>query len=161
MKNNLDNPHNSKIKDVVIKQLTKRDDERGWLTEIFRSDDDNYTPAMSYVSFTKLNIIRGPHEHLTQSDFFVFVGPGDFELYLWDNRKNSPTFENHMTIVVGESNKASVIVPPGVVHGYKCISKEGAISINLPDKLYAGVGKKEVVDEIRHENDKNSKFKII
>ncbi len=159
--NNTINSNDVKIQGVVVKSLTKRDDKRGWLTEIFRSDDDNYTPAMSYVSFTKLNIIRGPHEHMIQSDFFVFVGPGDFELYLWDNRKNSATYKNHLKIIVGESNKASVLVPPGVVHGYKCISKDGAVSINLPDKLYAGVGKKEAVDEVRHENDKNSKFKII
>jgi len=149
-----------KIKGVVIKKIKKFEDVRGWLTEIYRKDSDNIHAAMSYVSFTKFNVARGPHEHLKQTDFFVFIGPGDFELYLWDNRKDSETYKEEMKFVVGESNKVSVLVPPGVVHGYKSISKNGSISINLPDKLYAGKNKKEKVDEIRHENDKNSPFKI-
>jgi dTDP-4-dehydrorhamnose 3,5-epimerase len=53
-----------------------------------------------------------------------------------------------------------VIVPPGVVHGYKCVSEVDAYSINLPDKLFKGEGKKEEVDEIRWEDDKNSPYQI-
>lgn len=115
---------------------------------------------MSYISYTKFNTARGPHEHKFQSDFFVFIGPGDFELYLWDNRKDSETYGKDMKIIVGESNKVSVIVPPGVVHGYKSISKQGSLSINLPNKLYKGKNKQEEVDEIRHESYPDSKFKI-
>jgi len=51
-------------------------------------------------------------------------------------------------------------VPPGVVHGYKCVSAEGGMSINLPDKLYKGEGKVEEVDEIRWEDRKDSPYKI-
>ena len=148
------------IKDIKIKKLGKFEDERGWLTEIYRKDSDNFQAVMSYISYTKFNVVRGPHEHKNQADFFVFVGPGDFELHLWDNRKDSETYGQHEKIIVGETNKVSVIVQPGIVHGYKSISKEGSISINLPDKLYKGENKTEEVDEIRHEDDLNSKFKI-
>ena len=148
------------IKDVVIKNLDKFEDERGWLTEIYRNDQINYQPVMSYVSVTQPGVKRGPHEHKFQSDFFVFVGPGDFALYLWDNRKDSETYEQKQIIEVGEKNPATVLVPPGVVHAYKCISDQPAYSINLPDKLYAGEGKKEEVDEIRWEDDPDSPFKI-
>ena len=149
------------IKDVVIKKIRTFSDDRGWLNEIYRSDDDKFNAKMSYASFTKYNVIRGPHEHIKQADFFVFIGPGDFELYLWDNRKDSETFDENMTLVVGESNKISVFIPPGVVHGYKALSKSGSFLVNLPDKLYKGENKKEEVDEIRHELDPNSKFKIV
>jgi len=148
------------IKGVIIKTLTTHSDDRGWLAEIYRTDDDQLLPVMGYVSHTKRGVIRGPHEHVAQTDFFVFIGPGDFELHLWDNRKDSETFTNKINIIVGESNKVSVIVPPGVVHGYKSISNPGSLSINLPDKLFAGTGKKEKIDEIRHENYKESIFKI-
>ena len=73
------------IKDVIIKKLEKYTDERGWLAEIYRSDEFNFKPAMSYISITRNGIIRGPHEHKFQSDCFVFLGPGNFELHLWDN----------------------------------------------------------------------------
>ncbi|MFC1615398.1 dTDP-4-dehydrorhamnose 3,5-epimerase family protein [Patescibacteria group bacterium] len=149
------------IKGVIIKKLNKYNDKRGWLAEGYRKDEIDFNPAMLYISITKPKVIRGPHEHKEQSDFFIFLGSGDFELYLWDNRKKSKTYKNKMRIKVGEKNPVKVIVPPGVVHGYKCISKIEAMSFNLPDKLYKGNGKKEDVDEIRWEDDDNSPFKII
>ncbi|MFH1192461.1 MAG: dTDP-4-dehydrorhamnose 3,5-epimerase family protein [bacterium] len=148
------------IKDVIIKKLQKFEDARGWLTEIFRDDEIEFKPEMSYVSITRSCAIRGPHEHKYQSDFFVFLGPGNFRLYLWDARKESATFGEHIEIEAGEDNPTTVIVPPGVVHGYKCISNTSAMCINLPDKLYRGKGKKDEIDEIRWEMDSDSPFKI-
>ncbi len=148
------------IKDVVITQLNKYKDDRGWLCEIFREDELNYKVPMSYISETKAGMTRGPHEHKEQSDLFVFIGPGKFKLYLWDNRKDSETYQEKMEIEGGEDNLVSVIVPPGVVHGYKCISDIPAWCINLPNKLYKGKNKAEEIDEIRWEEDPDSPFKI-
>ena len=53
-----------------------------------------------------------------------------------------------------------VIVPPGVVHGYKNIGQSDGIVFNAPNRLYAGKGRIEVVDEIRHEGDSRSPFLI-
>lgn len=145
---------------VVIKNLSKLEDQRGWLTEIWRSDSINFSPVMSYVSMTKPGEVRGPHEHKFQSDGFAFAGPGSFDLYLWDNREDSATYKEEMKIEVGENNPVFVIVPPGVVHGYKNISEKEAYCINLPNALYAGKDKKEEVDEIRWEKDPDSLFKI-
>ena len=148
------------INDVLISPLSTYEDERGWLKEIYRADEHDFQAVMSYISFTKYQTVRGPHEHAHQTDFFVFIGPGDFELYLWDNRPDAPTYKEQMVITAGESNPISVRVPPGVVHGYKSISPTGSLSINLPDKLYKGENKHEEVDEIRHEQTPNSPFQI-
>ncbi|MBU0636896.1 MAG: dTDP-4-dehydrorhamnose 3,5-epimerase family protein [Patescibacteria group bacterium] len=148
------------INEIIIKKLNKYEDERGWLIEVYRNDQVNYLPVMGYVSFTKAGVVRGPHEHIKQSDAFVFVGPGNFELHLWDNRQNSLTNKEYLKIEVGENNPVLVIVPPGVIHGYKCVSDSGGYSINLPDKLYKGKNKTEEVDEIRWEKDKNQLYKI-
>ena len=148
------------IKGVIIKKLNKFEDSRGWLAEIWRRDESDFQPAMGYVSVTKPGIARGPHEHQFQSDVFVFLGPGDFEIHLWDRRKNSATNGEYWREKVGEENPCLVIVPPGVVHGYKCVSGEPAFCINLPDRLYRGEGKKEEVDEIRWENKEESPYKI-
>ena len=149
------------IEGVVIKDLTKYEDQRGWLTEIYRHDELDANPAMAYVSLTLPGIIRGPHEHRYQSDLFVFVGPGKFELHLWDRREGSATKGEHVVLVAGEDSPKLVVVPPGVVHGYKCVSQVPALSINLPDKLYKGVQKKEEIDEIRWEVDPKSPYKIV
>lgn len=148
------------IKGVVIEKLIKFSDERGFLVETFRVDNlpDNLHPVMSYISYTKPGVARGPHEHMGQTDIFCFMGAGNFKIKLWDNRKVSKTYRYCMEIVGGKDNPIRVIVPPGVVHGYKNIS-EGAdgMVLNYPDKLYRGWGKKEEVDEIRHE-DKEDEF---
>ena len=105
---------------------------------------------------------RGPHEHHDQTELFCFVGPGEFELHLRDNRHLDLTAckKSHEVHLVGESNPVSVIVPPGVVHGYKCISEKDGLVFNAPNQLYAGPGKKYPVDEIRHEHEHDPKFKI-
>ncbi|MBU0898069.1 dTDP-4-dehydrorhamnose 3,5-epimerase family protein, partial [Patescibacteria group bacterium] len=138
----------------------KYEDERGWLAEIYRDDEINIQPVMGYISFTKMGVVRGPHEHIEQADGFVFVGPGNFELHLWDRRSDSSTNGEYLKIEVGENNPVLVIVPPGVVHGYKCISELGSYSINLPNKLYRGKGKIEKVDEIRWENNPELLYQI-
>ncbi len=145
---------------VILKPLPRYSDERGWLIEVFRNDETDFDPAMGYVSLTKPGVIRGPHEHKEQSDCFIFVGPGSFELHLWDRRAGSATEGEHTVTVVGEDNPMMAIVPPGVVHGYKCVSDVPAYSINLPDKLYRGAGKQEEIDEIRWEHDPNSPYVI-
>ena len=82
------------IEGVVIEKLIKFSDERGFLLETFRTDNlpDDLRPVMSYVSYTKPGITRGPHEHLKQTDIFCFIGPGNFKIKLWDNRKESRSF---------------------------------------------------------------------
>lgn len=148
------------IKGLIIKELKKFTDERGWLTEIYRRDEVDLAPAMSYLSLTLPGVVRGPHEHVYQSDFFIFLGPGRFRLHLWDRREDSSTKGEKMEIEVGEGNPCSVLVPPGVVHGYQCISDIPALSINFPDKLYKGIAKKDEIDEIRWEIDPASPYKI-
>lgn len=147
------------IKDVVIKELPKHEDDRGYLRECYRRDEGGHIPQMMYMSETKPGIARGPHEHEFQTDFFIFFGPGDFELYLWDNRPKSNTYKEHVKVIVGESNPVSVEVPPGVIHGYKNVGTIPAVSINIPDSLYKGWKKEEAVDEIRHE-ELEDEFKI-
>jgi dTDP-4-dehydrorhamnose 3,5-epimerase len=130
--------------------------------ELFRHDEvpAEYHPVMSYVSQTKPGIARGPHEHIHQTDLFCFIGPSTFRLYLWDNRKSSPTFGEKFQIDLGESRPASAIVPPGVVHAYRNVGPNDGIVYNAPNQLFAGKGKKEKVDEIRHEDDPESRFQM-
>jgi len=149
------------IDGVIIKKLNKNIDSRGWLAETWRSDEADFRPMMSYISLTKPETVRGPHEHIKQTDRFIFVGPGKFVLHLWDRREHSKTKGQYQAVEAGGNEPCLVAVPPGVVHGYKNISRVDAYCINLPDRLYCGQGKKEEVDEIRWEKDPMSPYKII
>lgn len=148
------------IDGVIIKKITKNQDTRGWLAEFWRSDEMDYQPAMGYVSVTRPGVVRGPHEHKYQSDAFIFMGPGNFELYLWDRRDKSATKGQYFKLEAGQGNPVLVIVPPGVAHAYKCFGENDGWCVNLPDRLYRGEGKKDEVDETRWEQDESSPFKI-
>lgn len=142
---------------VIIRELGVHTDERGWLAELFRDDETDFSPAMAYVSMTGPGIARGPHEHLDQSDFFCFFG--NFRLYLWDNRKGSPLYGKRFELDT-KGKPVTVIVPPRVVHAYKNIGPKEGLVLNMPDRLYKGRGKTDPVDEVRYENDPGSPFRI-
>ncbi len=150
------------IKDVVVRELRKFDDRRGWLAELFRHDElaAEFYPAMAYISSTLPGVARGPHEHAHQADLFCFLGPSNFKLRMWDNRPGSPTFRNVMTLVVGADDPTVVIVPKGVAHAYQNIGDVEGIVINCPNRLYMGEGRREPADEIRHESDPNTIFRM-
>ena len=150
------------IDDVVIRDLRKFNDSRGWLAELFRHDelDPEFYPVMAYTSATSPGVTRGPHEHVDQADLFCFIGPSNFKLRLWDNRPESQTFNNVVTLVVGEDNPKSVLIPKGVVHAYRNVGLVPGIVFNFPNRLYMGVGKKDEIDEIRHEDDPQTIYRM-
>jgi len=153
---------NGEIGGVIVRPLTKHEDRRGWLFEMFRSDelDPEYLPAMSYISMTLPKVTRGPHEHVDQADLFCFVGPSNFKVVLWDNRRKSPTHKNRGVLYVGEDHPSQVIIPAGVVHAYRNVGEKPGWVINFPNRLYKGAGEKEPVDEIRHEANPLTEFQI-
>lgn len=143
------------INDVIVYPLKKFYDDRGWLAELFRHDEllEEFHPVMSYISFTQPGVQRGPHEHVDQADLFCFIGPSTFKMRMWDNRRRSTTFNHIVTLFVGQENPQAVVVPKGVVHGYKNVGEIDGMVINCPNRLYMGEGKREPIDEIRHEDD--------
>jgi dTDP-4-dehydrorhamnose 3,5-epimerase len=150
------------IRDVVVRDVRKFVDKRGWLAELFRHDEleDEYFPVMSYISSTEPGVQRGPHEHVDQADFFIFIGPSNFRVRLWDNRQDSETYNHVMTIEAGADNPKSVLVPKGVVHTYLNIGDAPGIVINCPNRLYMGEGKRAEIDEIRHEDDPATVYRM-
>ena len=142
---------------LEISELTVHSDQRGWLAEIIRDDETSFRPVMSYLSMTKPGLLRGPHEHRDQADCFCFIG--SFRLYVWDNRNDSPTYLQKK-IIDTNGTPTVAVVPAGIVHAYKNIGSGDGLVINMPDRLFMGERKAEPVDEIRHEDDPSSPFRI-
>ena len=154
--------HSGPIDGVIWQPLRKYHDPRGWLCELFRHDEvpAEFHPVMGYISLSEPGVVRGPHEHAEQADFFCFLGPANFKVHLWDNRPRSRTYRCRQTDVVGVDKPMALIIPPGVIHAYKNVSSEPGLVFNCPNRLFKGPGRKAAVDEIRHEDDPNSPFQL-
>jgi dTDP-4-dehydrorhamnose 3,5-epimerase len=150
------------IEGVIVRDLRKYVDERGWLAELFRHDEltEEFYPQMAYISESHPHVQRGPHEHVDQADFFCFIGPSNFKMRLWDNRPDSATYRNVMTLFIGADNPKSVLVPKGVVHAYRNTGYGPGIVINFPNRLFMGANRKQEVDELRHEDDPDTIFRL-
>lgn len=150
------------IHDVVVHQISKHVDERGWLAELFRQDQlsEEFYPVMSYIALTQPGVTRGPHAHRKQADLTCFIGSSDFKIRLWDYRRDSKTYGNMMTLFAGEDNPLAVLIPKGVVHAYRNIGTVSGIVINCPNRLYRGEGGREEPDDIRYEDDLQTIFKM-
>jgi dTDP-4-dehydrorhamnose 3,5-epimerase len=125
-----------RIHDVKTKPLRLIPDERGFLMEMLRADDDLFTKfGQVYVSATYPGVVKAWHYHQKQVDHFVCVA-GMIKLVLVDTRENSPTRGAVNEFFLGTQNPTLVQVPNLVYHGWKCISTEMALVVNVPTEPY-------------------------
>jgi len=109
------------IKDVIIKKLNVNLDDRGWLTEVLRFDDDFFKEIkQSNYTETYPGVIKAFHWHKKQWDFW-FVVSGSAQVVLYDLRENSSTKGETNVFYLGDQNRSIVAIPPGVVHGYRVL----------------------------------------
>jgi len=120
----------------VIKLLKVVPDERGRLMEIMRRDDPFFTGfGQVYLSTVHPGVVKAWHYHNIQEDRFTCV-KGMVKAVLYDDREGSPTRGALNEIYIGEHKPCLVVIPPGVYHGWKCISECEAYVINIPSEPY-------------------------
>ena len=124
------------IEGVQVKQLKPNADERGFLMEILRCDDDLFEKfGQVYVSLNYPGVVRAWHYHKKQNDFFVVV-KGMIKVALYDSRDGSPTKGEVNEYFLGENNRVMLRIPVGVMHGYKTMGVEPSLLLNFPTEPY-------------------------
>ena len=124
------------IDGVMTKKLRVIPDERGYLMEMLRSDWEEYEKfGQVYVTAVYPGVVKGWHYHKIQTDHFVCV-QGMAKVVLYDSREASPTFGEINQFYIGSLNPMLVKIPPGVMHGFKGISQDVALIVNVPTELY-------------------------
>lgn len=155
---------------VQIDELKSFSDSRGFVCELWRADDSNMnsdyiednsdniienqkvnsnndnSPQMCYYSHTEPLIMRGPHQHTDQTDWFITIKSRMMYQFYDDNSKNCEYF------ITDPQKMYRVKVEPGIIHAYRNLSYNNvAMTANFPSSLFKGINKKEDIDEIRHE----------
>ena len=124
------------IQGVKIKELRVIPDERGRLMEILRHDDPEFKKfGQVYMTTNYPGVVKAWHFHKIQRDFVTCV-KGMIKIVLYDKREDSPTFGTVQEIFAGEHQPRSIVIPPGVCHGWKCISETESVVINVPSESY-------------------------
>jgi dTDP-4-dehydrorhamnose 3,5-epimerase len=124
------------IEGVAAKQLKVIPDERGRLMEILRHDEEIFGKfGQVYMTTTYPQVVKAWHYHRRQDDHITCV-KGMLKLVLFDDREGSLTRGQINEFFIGEHNPMLVKVPRMVYHGWKCISEQEALVINVPTEAY-------------------------
>ncbi|OGK29799.1 dTDP-4-dehydrorhamnose 3,5-epimerase [Candidatus Roizmanbacteria bacterium RIFCSPHIGHO2_12_FULL_33_9] len=118
------------IEGVIIKQLKQIPDERGKVMHMLRADDKEFERfGEVYFSKSYPGVVKGWHKHKKMTLNYCVI-EGMVKLVLYDDRKDSKTYQQLQEIFIGEDNYCLVQIPPGIVNGYKTIGVKPSILIN-------------------------------
>jgi dTDP-4-dehydrorhamnose 3,5-epimerase len=139
----IDNWWNGK---VIIRRIKVFGDNRGMVSEVFRLDSDiTKDSKMCYISETNPFVLRGPHQHSAQMDFFV----------TWKSKMIYQMYNKELNefkwFITDEKDIISVSVQVPILHSYRNLSNKVSNTLNFPTALFMGEGKKQPIDEIRWE----------
>jgi dTDP-4-dehydrorhamnose 3,5-epimerase len=124
------------IDGVKVKRLRVMPDERGRLMEMLRVDDELFEKfGQVYATTTYPGVVKAWHKHMKQSDNMACVA-GMIKVVLFDVRDGSKTFREINEFYAGIHNPVLIHIPPGIYHGWMCVSPEESVVVNVPTEAY-------------------------
>jgi dTDP-4-dehydrorhamnose 3,5-epimerase len=138
------------IQDVKVIDLAAHVDDRGYLIEIARQAGGGEAHAVIHrfgqvylVGNMARGTVRAFHKHRDLWDWF-FISHGSAKFVLRDDRQDSPTYGEMMTVVAGERRPRLIAVPPGVWHGWVSLEDDTQM-VSVASHTY----NREIPDEVR------------
>ncbi|MEE9369836.1 MAG: dTDP-4-dehydrorhamnose 3,5-epimerase family protein [Sedimentisphaerales bacterium] len=124
------------IDGVAVRRAKVIPDERGRLGEIFRADDPWFEKfGQVYFTTTYPGVVKAWHYHKKQTDHF-YVIKGIVKIALYDQREGSPTHGVVNELYLGEHCPGLLRIPPGVLHGWMCVSQSEVYIVNVVSEMY-------------------------
>jgi dTDP-4-dehydrorhamnose 3,5-epimerase len=95
------------IKGVKTKDLKVIPDERGWLMEILRCDDEIFSSfGQVYLTTAYPEVVKAWHYHKKQTDNFTCI-KGMMKVALYDDREDSKTYREVNEFFIGDRSPCS------------------------------------------------------
>lgn len=114
------------LKDVLVIKRAVFSDDRGFFRETFRLDEIRQHTGL------EINFVQGNHSrsrkntlrgiHVAPWHKLVTVNRGLVQQVVADTRKNSETFGQNFSIIIGEDNFYSILVPAGCGNSFLVLS---------------------------------------
>ena len=132
-----------KIKGVWVIEPKVFADSRGYFFEAFKQNEfDEHVGKVNFVqdneSKSSFGVLRGLHYQKGEwsQAKLVRVIKGEVLDVAVDIRKSSPTFGQHVAVVLSEENKRQLFIPRGFAHGFLVRSEEAIFTYKV-DNVYA------------------------
>ncbi|KAH7705982.1 Protein C14F11.6 [Aphelenchoides avenae] len=106
-------------------------DDRGFFCESYNKDewarelDFHEEFKQDNHSFSKFGVLRGLHVQPSMGKLVSVVSGKIFDVAV-DIREGSPTFGKWYSVELDAESKTMFWLPPGFLHGFQCLSPEGA-----------------------------------
>ncbi|MGD8744188.1 MAG: dTDP-4-dehydrorhamnose 3,5-epimerase family protein [Candidatus Woesebacteria bacterium] len=127
------------INGVILKELNPLLDGRGDVIELWSKpwvDKEGFvTPTHCYQSATDFGVVKCWHAHNIHTDQFT-VTRGKLQVSLVDMREGSKTFGHVNLIFMGIEKPRLLKIPPGILHGWKALSRPEVIVVNFQSHVY-------------------------
>ncbi len=131
------------IEDLRVEPLRLFADDRGFFAELARLGQglaEDMVPAgedkiQVSATLTYPGTIKAIHYHFEQTDLWAPV-EGMLQVFLYDLRRDSGTFGRINTMYVGRYRPWSILIPPGVGHGYKVLGTDPAVLLYITNRYY-------------------------
>ena len=122
---------------VVQRPAVTISDDRGTLTEIYRPDwGVSNAPLVTVYQLTiRPGMVKGWHKHLDHDDR-IFLSQGSIRVVLYDDRPDSPTYQQVSEIYRSEYHRDLLVIPANVYHALQNIGTSDALLVSMPTKAY-------------------------
>jgi len=112
------------IHGVMVKELVRHPDERGFFEEMIRKTDEFFAEGFAQVShsFMHEGVVKAWHIHKSQLDWW-YVAQGVVKAVVYDARPESPTFKELNEFILNKPEGPNVVlkIPFGIAHGLKVL----------------------------------------
>lgn len=127
--------HTTPFEGLYILETNNFCDNRGSFQKLFNAEwfadnglDSDFKEF--YFSVSQKDVIRGmhfqlpPHEHTK----LVYVSKGSILDVVVDLRKNAPTYGQHFSTVLNDTDARYLYIPVGFAHGFKALSNDTIVN---------------------------------
>jgi dTDP-4-dehydrorhamnose reductase/dTDP-4-dehydrorhamnose 3,5-epimerase-like enzyme len=144
---------------VKIFYINSFDDNRGLVSEVYRSDDETTIDVKQcYISETNPFVLRGPHQHPGVE--WIDNGKGQCDNFItWKSRVcyelYNPDTEEFRYFITSKDKIMLTQVDTPIIHAYRNLENKKIQTMNFPTQLFMGEGKGKKADEVRYESIQN------
>jgi len=131
--------HGPTIDGVRFRDLRAHVDGRGDVIELWSHPwverHGLVVPQHVYQSATDYGVVKCWHLHEVHTDQFT-VTRGKLQVVCVDVRDSSPTYGEVNSFIIGTQRPALIMIPPGIMHGWKSLAAPETIVVNLQTHPY-------------------------